>query len=139
MELNEFGEFAQRMFDMFRNKNSGAQWTSRATKRPKAQQPRSKWGWEFGGPPEVQDRVRDETRLVSGPEASAPRFKRRDNFVVTIWPDPNRPGWYTIGHILESRKKIVKIPRLEYGDHIGRDIVLAQNPDQNARFNPLPG
>jgi hypothetical protein len=85
----------------------------------------------------VQDRIRAETRLVSGPGADAPRFRRRDNFVVTIWPDPNRPGWYTIGHILESRR--VKIPRLEYGDHIGREIVLAQNPDQNVRFNPLPG
>jgi hypothetical protein len=92
------------------------------------------------GNPDALQAARDaaEQKLLASPGWNLPRWTKRHSFAATIHADPNRPNWYVLQFVIEPRN-VSRAAIIEFGDFIGRAIILAQNPRQNAVFDPLPG
>ena len=124
--------------DVERGRRAGQHWGNGGAARRQPLRLAHPWdGITLGHPGEVQAaRDQAEQRLLCSPAANWPRWTRRYNFVVTIDPDPRRERWYGVGFIMEpwtaNRNAL-----LEFGDHVGRQITLMQNPGQTIRLNPI--
>ena len=138
--MEELNQLIESFGDWARAKQSGKHW-GQGQANP-SQQPFLGRGLDYRlGRREAHEAARDiaEQRLLCGPGKDLPRWalKHRD-FVVAIFPDPNRHDWYCCQHTVAPLNAANRTVLLEYGDFIGRAITISQNP-QGIGFNPLRG
>jgi len=139
MEPNAFTELGERLVDFFRGRSASKHWNSSGVDRRPKEPNSNSFPYVLGNPDALQA-ARDaaEQKLLASPGWNLPRWTKRHSFAATVHADPNRPNWYVLQFVIEPRN-VGRAAIIEYGDFIGRAIILAQNPSQNAVFDPLPG
>ncbi len=136
----ELAKLIEGLSDWDRGKRSGAHWGGGHCSP--ASQPFLGRGLDYHlGRREAHEAARDvaEQRLLCGRGKDLPRWTlKHKDFVVAIFPDPNRPDWYCCQHTVAPGNATNRTVLLEYGDFIGRAITITQNP-QGIGFNPVRG
>lgn len=141
MESEELSKLLEGLSDWDRGKRAGQHW-GQGQASPYRPQPVLGRGLDYHlGRREAHEAARDmaEQRLICGPGKDLPRWTlKHKDFVVAIYPDPNRPCWYSCQHTVVPWNAANRTVLLEYGDFIGRVITITQNR-QGIGVNPVRG
>jgi hypothetical protein len=139
MENDEFISFGQRLADFFKGRSAAKHWGGGGVPARPREPNSDSFPYQLGARDAFEAaRTAAEQKLMVSPGWDLPRWRKQNSFAATIHADPVRENWFNLQFVIEPRN-VTRAAIIEYGDFIGRSIILAQNPKQNAAFDPLPG